>query len=237
MRQFKIRASEVFNIMGIKGLGETGKTYCENWVKEQLYGKKKEFTSKYTDKGLQQESAAIDFAAGYFGWGMITKNEQRFTTEFMEGTPDIVLAKSIEDIKCSWDCFTFPKFDDVPDKKYVNQLQVYMHVTDKQSAGLVYTLMDAPESLIESEARKLSFAQGFNELSAELYEQVRAEMSYSHLGPDLRIKRFEIPRNDETIGLICQRVTECRNYIGTIWPSYAVATFDEPVNATLVTNG
>lgn len=188
-------------------------TYLKKWIKEQLYGKQKEFSSKYTDKGVQMEPGAIEFASEYFGWGMVDKNEQAFNNEFIQGTPDIILATSVEDLKCSWDCFTFPFFEDTPDKGYWWQLQGYMWLTDKSNAGLVYTLMDAPESIVEQEAKKESLKSGMDELDIEIYEKIREQMTYSHLPEELRIKRYSIKRDDKAIEQIETRVSSCRDYI------------------------
>lgn len=215
---FTIRASACGVLMtnDTKGtaMGKTAKTYCENWVKEELYKRRKEFSSKYTDKGNECEAASIDYAAEQFGWGLVTKNEQHFTDEYMTGTPDIILADSVEDIKNSWDCFTFPLFDtDIPEKKYYWQGQVYMALTGKDRFGLVYTLMNAPDYLIEQEARR---SADWQEVEAELYDAVRDRMTYDELSSDLRIKRFEIARNEEDIERIRVRVEEAREYIRTL---------------------
>lgn len=215
---FRIRASACGQIMTNNkagtGMGETAKTYCENWVKEQLYARRKEFTSKYTDKGNECEESSIEYAAEHFGWGLVAKNEEHFEDELMTGTPDIILAESVEDIKNSWDCFTFPLFDtDIPEKKYYWQGQVYMALTGKSTFGLVYTLMNAPDHLIEQEARR---SADWQEVEAELYDAVRDRMTYDGLNTDLRIKRFEIARNEEDIARIEKRVQECREYIKQI---------------------
>lgn len=217
---FRIRASACGQIMtdpktksakDAGELSETAKNYCEQWVKEQLYSRHKEFSSKYTTKGNECEAASIDFASEHFGWGLVAKNEQHYTDAELTGTPDIVLAESVEDIKNSWDCFTFPLLDtNPPEKKYYWQGQVYMALTDRNSFGLVYTLMNAPDHLIEQEARRQA---GFEEVEAELYDAVRSNMVYDHLPAKLRIKRFAIARDDEAIASIRDRVLQCREYI------------------------
>lgn len=54
MKRFKIRCSAIGQIMkngtDKKSMGETAKSYVEQWIKEQLYGRKKEFSNKYTTK-------------------------------------------------------------------------------------------------------------------------------------------------------------------------------------------
>ncbi len=215
---FRIRASAcgvlMTNDTKVTAMGKTAKSYLESWVKEELYRRRKEFSSKYTEKGNKCEASSIDYASEQFGWGLVAKNEQHFTDEYMTGTPDIILADSVEDIKNSWDCFTFPLFDtDIPDKKYYWQGQVYMALTGKQTFGLVYTLMNAPDYLIEQEARR---SADWGEVEAELYDAVRERMTYDELNSELRIKRFQIARNDEDIERIRIRVQEAREYIRTL---------------------
>ena len=91
MEKFKIRASQTAKIMGKKSLGKTGETYCKSWLKEQLYNRKVEFSSKYTEKGNICEDNSLDFVADYLGYGMLIKNEEYKENDYMTGTADIVL--------------------------------------------------------------------------------------------------------------------------------------------------
>jgi hypothetical protein len=222
MREFKIRASSAGKIMTdprskSETLSETCKTYCQNWVRENLYDRRKEFVSKHTDKGLAVEDQAIDYAAFVLNWGLPTKNQDVFTDAELLGTPDLVLPDFIVDIKCSWDCFTFPLFDTaVPNKDYYWQMQTYMALTDKPAAVLAYILMDAPEHLIEREARFASFNAGLTEIDMDLYDQVKAKMTYSNMPDALRVKTFRIERNEADITALRNRVLVCREYIASL---------------------
>ena len=64
------------------------KSYCEKWLKEKLYDRRKNFTGKYLDKGIQCEEESIVYAAEHLGWGAVDKNEEWFSDDWMEGTPD-----------------------------------------------------------------------------------------------------------------------------------------------------
>lgn len=215
---FRIRASAcgviMTNARSGSGMGDTARTYCETWVKEALYNRRKEFSSKYTEKGNEVEVSSIEYASDVLGWGLVTKNEMHYVNDYMGGTPDIILADRVVDIKNSWDCFTFPLFDtEIPEKKYYWQGQVYMALTGRSEFELVYTLMNAPDHLIEQEARR---SADWQEVEAELYDAVRERMTYDELGSELRLKSFNIARNDEDIARIEKRVQECREYIRTI---------------------
>ena len=112
MKEFKIRASQCSKIMGQKALGKTGETYVKEWLIEQIYNRKKSISNKYLTKGILMEQDGIDMYAKHNLLDTLIKNEQYFENDFMCGTPDLILEDKIVDIKSSWDCFTFPIYDE-----------------------------------------------------------------------------------------------------------------------------
>lgn len=222
MKQFKIRCSAIADIMAYPDANKLpvgAITYIEKWLKEQpeLYNRRIEFSSKYTNKGKAVEDDAIDFASSHFNWGMVLKNDEFKENEFITGTPDLILADSIEDIKSSWSHETFPLFKTtLPDPGYRWQLLGYMSLFNKKSAGVVYCLMDAPDAIIDAEARKLMYSEGLTEMEMDLYDRVKVSMTYSNLADSLRIKRFSVERDDIAIKQIEARVKLCREHIKTL---------------------
>lgn len=209
MKEFKIRCSQIGQIMGVRGLGLTGKGYCEDWLKNQVYSKEKSFKSRYTDKGNTVEDISLDFAADFLGLGMLIKNEENFNSDFMTGTPDAITNNLIIDVKNSWDCYSFPLFKkEVPKKDYYWQAQGYMHLTGIENYKLVYTLMNTPIELVEKEYI-------YSDQSIEFDEFIK-EYQYENLEPKHRIKVFDIQKNDDDIQKIKDRVIECRKYISTL---------------------
>jgi hypothetical protein len=209
MKEFKIRCSQIGKIMGVKGIGLTGKGYCEDWYKEKIYSKRKSFTSKYTEKGNKVEDDSLDFIADNLGYGMIVKNEKVFYDDFMTGTPDAILKEIIIDVKNSWDCFTFPLFNNkTPNKDYYWQAQGYMNLTGIENYKLVYTLMNTPKELIEKE-----YIYSDQSVSFDDFEK---EFTYDNIDPKYRIKVFDIKKNEDDIQKIKDRVNECREYISTL---------------------
>jgi len=212
--EFKIRCSAISSITTCpnkKELPAGAKTYCKTWLKEQLYDRRKGFSSKYTDKGNICEDHSVTFLNEYYLNDM-SKNEEFFQDEEIQGTPDLLPnEKWVWDIKNSWEPDTFPLFDTVPDKKYWWQLQGYMALTGRTKARLVYTLMDAPPEVITDEARRASYK---SEQSAdELLEYYTAQMTYSDVDTELRIKTFDFDIDLEAIKQIRERVKLCRVYI------------------------
>ena len=206
---FKIRASECGTIMtndrSGKGMGKTVYSYLDTWIKEQIYDRRKIVESKYFDKGIEVESKSIEFLADQLGLGMVFKNEQYFDNDYMTGSPDLVLPDEIIEVKNSFDCFTFPLFDsEPPNKDNEWQVQVYMALTGRKKARIIYTLMDTPADIVE---RQLNWAEESE------HERIVRYHEYSHLDAKLRIKSFDVAYDPIKIEAIKDRVIQCREYI------------------------
>jgi len=197
---FKIRASSAGKIMTnprnkTELISETTKSYVYDCLKEQIYGYKKEISNKYISKGLSLEDEAIDKAIELLDLPFTLKNEESYENEFFKGTPDLIIKDTVFDIKCSWDEFTFPLFEnEIPTKDYYYQLQVYMNLLGLKKAVLVYVLLDSPENLPAWETPK----------------------TYSHLDKKYRIKKYDVEYSEDVIADLKQRVTNIREYIKTI---------------------
>lgn len=197
--RFKIRASASGKLMTKSrskdgALSKTALSYVQDWYKEQIYGVKKNIDNKYLRKGISVEDNAIEYAASQLGWLFAEKNEEYFEDSHFCGTPDVILDDTIIDIKSSWDCFTFPLFEDeIPNKDYYYQLQTYMALTGLKKAQLVYVLMDTPESI---------------ERDAVSYEGVESKY---------RIKIFDVDYDEEVVESMRDKVQYVRdNVINTL---------------------
>ena len=134
-------------------LSQTTITDVEDWLKSEIYGKVKTIESKYFDKGNLCEGDAIEFVSMYFpDLPLLIKNEKNYESDYITGTPDLILSDEIIDIKCPWDAYTFPLFEtELPEKNYYWQLQAYMSLTGITKGRIIYVLMDTPLELIEKE--------------------------------------------------------------------------------------
>lgn len=218
MKEFKIRASACGQIMtndrSGKNIGKTALSYCETWVKEQLYERRKEFSNKYTQKGNEVEDNNLDFIANQLDLGLLFKNEEYFENDFATGTPDAILEDIIIDVKSSWDCFTFPLFEnEIPNKDYFYQAQIYMWLTGRKSYKLIYVLSDTPEHLIEKEAYWWCKSNGYEELEIDIYNEFVEKMTYGNIPDNLKIKVYDINYDEAVIEQIKVRVVQCRDYI------------------------
>lgn len=206
-----------------KGRIELSKTCLEEvytWIKSQpeFYNKRSSFRSKYTHKGNVCEPASIEYASKYYGWGMVSKNEETKWNDYLVGTCDILLKPSVEDIKNCWSEKTFPLFDkEIPLDGYGWQGQGYMELYDRPKFGLIYTLMDAPDYMIERECRGLMYEMGiFGDIEADFFDKVKADMTYSHYPDELRIKRFALDRDKKCMEPVQERVELIREFIKSI---------------------
>lgn len=197
---FKIRASASGQIMTNARsknelLSETTKSYVYDWLKEGIFGVKKQLNNKYLSKGLQLEDTAIDKAIEVLDLPFAIKNEEYFEDEFFCGTPDLIVNDTVYDIKCSWDCFTFPLFEnEIPTKGYYYQLQVYMHLLGLKKAKLVYVLLNTPDDVPTWEERH----------------------DYSNVDDKYKVKTYEIEYNEEVILDLQNRVKNIREFINQI---------------------
>lgn len=200
MNQFKIRASAGGKIMTnprskSELISKTAISYVHDWLKESIYGIKKDFTSKYTEKGTLLEDEAIDKAITWLDLPLVLKNETRFEDDYFTGSPDLILEDEIIDIKLPWDAFTFPLFEDeLPEKDYFYQVQIYMHLTGKKKARVVFLLLNTPEEIAKWEAHH----------------------DYSDVPIDKRWKAYKVDYDPDVIADLQQRVDNIREYIKTI---------------------
>ncbi len=217
----KIRCSALGQVMTNsrkKGeLSKTAQSYVKKWLKEKQYDRRIVFSSKQIEKGLIMEDEAIDFVGEYYGLGFVLKNEEHFSNDFVTGTPDLITGDTVRDIKCSWSLDTFPAYEsELPNKDYYWQLQGYMWLTGKENAYLDYCLMNTPEHLIQSELRSEAYRHAKKKLSDKQAVKIRRRMTFDDVPTQLRIKTFEVPRNEEDIEAIKERVNECNTYMNQI---------------------
>ena len=224
MYKFRIRASAVGKIWGsTTKLTQGNVTYLENWLKEKLYNRRSEFSSKYCDKGNLMEEASVMLISEQLGQPL-AKNEEYKENDFLTGTCDIDTGDTIIDIKNSWNCLTFPLFADaVPNKDYFLQLQAYMELWGRDKAKLIYTLMDTPEHLIMQEAKGIAYKEGLD--INEVYAQIEKKHLYSDVITPLRFKEFNIEKDEDVIAKIKQRVKMCQVYIDSLVKKLKIGEF------------
>ena len=194
-------------------LSQTAKSYIEDLFNESEFGYRKEFSSRYTDKGLEMEDEAIQFASEQFDWEFVFKNTERFTNDYITGEPDINTDSLLADIKCSWSLDTYPMFEaDLKNKDYYWQLQGYMWLTGKNEAELVYCLMNTPLQIVEDEVRRAHWKAGLIDEDIDLRHEVQTKHNYDNIPSKLRVKRYIVERDEKAIEKINEKVELAREY-------------------------
>jgi hypothetical protein len=160
---------------------------------------------------------AFDMVKEYLSIDFKESDTQVFEqNDLMRGTCDILLKDSIIDVKCSWDCFTFPKYDnEVPKIDYYWQSQVYMELFNKENYKLIYCLTDMHPAIIEQEAKRYCYSNRI-EMNDTIYDKFYERYTYTGFDLKDKVKVFEIKRNESDIQKIKDRVIECRNFIETL---------------------
>jgi len=214
----KIRCSAIGKIMTspkLKGevLSQTTKTYLQELAITEVYGIRKEFSSRYTDKGNEVEDLSIALCNDVLDIGFIYKNEEHFTNDWITGTPDVNTNEILLDVKSSWDATTFPFFDtELKNKDYLYQLHGYMWLTGKEESFLCYCLIDTPLQIVEDEIRREHWKSSLIEESLDLRAFVQAKHTFGHIPKEKRLKVFKIAKDEQMIEDIKTRIEICREY-------------------------
>ena len=218
----KIRCSAIGKIMTnarskSEVLSKTCKSYLQELAIEEMYGIKKEFSSRYTDKGIEVERTSIDLVQDNCDFGFMYKNEEHFENDFLTGTPDVNTDNILLDVKSSYDATTFPWFEEeIPNKDYYYQLQGYMALCNKRKSVLAYCLVNTPYQIVEDEVRRAHWKEHLIDESEELRADVEARHNFDHIPPEKRIKTFEVRYDKDVVKAIYERIKECRKYYETL---------------------
>lgn len=133
-------------------LSAGAKTYLNRLAKEQVYGYKLQVETKYMDKGLACEPAAIKMLND-LRFNSYSKNIERRESEFLTGECDIYVpgVKTI-DTKVAWSLDTFPAVsEDAHDPLYEWQGHVYMKLWAVPEHEVCWLMLDTPEEMIRWE--------------------------------------------------------------------------------------
>jgi hypothetical protein len=218
----KVRCSSIGKLMAAsrskkEQLSKTAKSYIQDVVLEHKYGIKKEFSSRYTDKGNECEQDSITLANEVLDVGFIYKNEEHFENDYIIGTPDVNTSKVLLDVKTSFNGTTFPFFEEkIPNKDYFYQLQGYMWLTGKEESLLVYCLTNTPKQIVEDEIRRVHWKEHQLEESDEIRHYVEAKHNFDHIPLEKRVKVFKIQKDESVIEAIKEKIELAREYYNKI---------------------
>ena len=178
--------------------------------------------SIYTKKGKLVEEESIMMLSRIDGMDY-SKNDKRFTNEYLTGEPDIIVLNNdmpskIIDIKSSYDFATLlANYGSSLNPLYYAQVNGYMALTEATEAEIAYCLVSMPQEIINGERRRIFYAM--NPLTEEdpLYKKAIERMENNYTFDEVpiteRVLRFPVPRNEEFIQKVYKRIEECRTWL------------------------
>jgi hypothetical protein len=173
------RCSSWGDLMGKSGLGVTGEKLAIRTYIEYKYGRTKEFTSKYTDKGNLNEPIAIKSINEHLQRDYV-KNEIRISNDHITGECDVDSESEdlIIDVKNSWDIFTFMESMATVNKNYEWQGIGYMKLYGRSKFKLIHVLEDAPIDIVLRELERESYKHN-GETPEYIQVQIISSLVYS----------------------------------------------------------
>lgn len=241
IEEILFRCHSIGDLMGVKGLGDTGKKRARYTYLEYKYGRRKSINSKYLEKGTSCEPTSFIVAENVLGLKM-SKNEVRKENDYLTGECDTESEELnlVADFKNSWDIYTFDDACSKLNTDYEWQLRCYMELYNRDNAKLIYTLNDAPDEMVLEALERESYKYPEREtpewievekikemvFTANSFERI---INYRGLGGDEltdkcidtfveipekeRIFVYDFQRDKAKYDLIVARICEARIYL------------------------
>lgn len=230
--EIKFRASSWGDLMtepqskADKDAGKLSKTCIRQLIKiynQEIYGRKKDITTKQMDKGIQAEEDSIALFNRVENKSFL-KNEEPLENAWCKGHVDIYEGENIRsaisvwDIKSRWelDSFNLKLVEEVDSGEYL-QLQIYFCLTGATYGGIANTLVDCPLNILMQEKQRLLYSMNVaTEFSPE-YLQAAEELEKLITFPDIdyreRVIKQEVQRDDEVIDKMQAKVPKMRSWL------------------------
>ncbi|MGL5965415.1 MAG: hypothetical protein ACRCZ2_13620 [Fusobacteriaceae bacterium] len=204
-------------------LGETVKSHLKEIYLAETLGRRKIVQSKFLDKGTNREDESISLYRQVTGQFVI-KNEKRYDgNPYLQGTPDLVFDDRIDDIKTSFDIFTYHKADyKYAVDNYFWQLVGYnLLVFGELKAGrLCFCLIDNTQVEIEKEIKKTLLNAGLDpirdyesEQAQKYIKQIILNNRYDDIPKKKKLKIHDLDFRDLNLDNFYLRLDKCREYL------------------------
>lgn len=202
------------------------KTYLTTLYAYEKYHKwsaNKDKGNKYTDKGKEAESKAIEMVSILEG-NLYYKHEGKIENDFICGHPDVLESGDdgqiikVIDVKAPWDIETF--FSNLGKPliaQYYWQIQGYMALTGSQVGEVHFCLVNTPESILNDEKYRLF--RKMNPVTEIDPDYVKAEkelinnLTFDDMPLEDRRIKFIVERNEDDIQRAYRKVEKCREWL------------------------
>lgn len=198
-------------------LSKTAKTHLYKVYIKALWGKDRDITTKYTEKGkLCQEDATT--LLSLLDKAFYTTNKVRKSNEWITGECDIELPEEIQDVKCSWDAESFaPNIMESISDEHNYQLQGYMWLWDKPKAKVRHCLVSAPPKILMDEKyrllRQMDVATEESPEFVNAWKELEFNLTFDEIPPEHRVIDKIVYRDESIISQIPDKVQKAREYL------------------------
>ena len=209
-------------------LSEGAKTYLKKVYAETKYNRKKDFTSKYTEKGTETQKDCLTLICR-LDKTLYKENEERLSNNYITGILDfydgdtVETAKYVIENKSAWDIHTFLGYlGEKLDRAWWSQGQGYLDLSGAKEGEISICLVDATDSMILEEKRKLLWkmadkaATEYNPEYLEACVELERSMTFPDIPMEHRRIKHPIQRDDTFIEKVYRTVEKCRIYLAEL---------------------
>lgn len=223
------------------------KTHCQKWIKKTYFDYEPILMTPAILKGIEVEDESLqEVSRVLFNNEPLVKNKERIDDDYFSGEYDFKIDRLslVADLKNSETLASHPIFNDSIDNR-ANEVQVnvYRHLLGFENCAIIKCLMDCTIDFIQNKifyAQNRISNQDFNVFDDNAAWEVAKEYIYTEKGvekflqqypkaftfdfkpvPDhLRFLRFDVPKDDEEIKKLQERVLMSREYIDYLIKKY-----------------
>lgn len=219
-------------------LSKGAKTAVEKIFYEEKFSFRKNISSKYIQKGLLMEDRAIALVADHLGLSGIEKNEQHYSNEYVQGTPDAIARLGFGegfqfDIKNVWSPEGLDGFTNELIPLYDWQGKAYNWMLGFDHGFCVKILQNPPQELLEAEIKSMWKEAGrgwYEEIPQSFVDEVTEYFNFeARLPLEDRIRIFKMETTKEDIQQMTDAVKLARIHYATLpekWANRNVANID-----------
>lgn len=210
------------------------KTYLDEVFRNKYWGRRRLLSNKFLEKGNLCEQDVLEIHS-LIDNEFYAKNDEFFSNDWIEGTPDNVTDDMIRDAKANWDFDSFDKAELT--SLYEWQIKAYCWLTGKTKGELMYGLVNNPAHQILAARQSLWYSMGQPEEDdsdwRKAVEQNERNMIFDvykfrdeHIGYDFdnpildfhmpyyfRAKKFPVKLERGDISIMKNRISLCRKYL------------------------
>lgn len=197
----------------VKAEGGMGQTAIKRLIKVyafEKWGREENISTDQILKGIMQEGIGIKLI-NTLEKEKFVKNDERLENNFFSGVPDFFKGKELRkakllgDNKCAYTAESFLLNEIAELKKiYDWQMTGYGSLSGCPKAAVYFTLVNAPDLIIQKQLNKLRYDMGVIDESVNIeYQQAAAELQFNRTFDDIpekeRLIKIEVDIDNEKV--------------------------------------